>query len=148
MPNVAQVLKEEITRLARKEVRGSFDPLREQVRLLRKTVRAQQTTINRQERSLAKIVEQSGATTGANLLAPEAQTQAEGSRARITAASIRRHRHRLGLSQAQLGELVSVSTNSIVRWEQGSSRPRAQYRAALLRLRDLGVKDVRRMLVD
>ena len=44
--------------------------------------------------------------------------------------------------------LLSVSTNTIVRWEKGTSRPRSYHRTALTRLRDLGVRDVKRILHD
>ncbi len=143
MPNVGQILREEITRLARKEVRSSCDPLRKQVRSLRKTVKDQQQAIDKLEKSLAKVVALA-ADTSAKLYAPEEDT----SRARVTPASIRRHRHRLGLSQTELGELLDVSTNTIVRWEAGSSQPRPQHKTALSRLRDLGVREVGRMLEE
>lgn len=147
MPNVAQVLKEEISRLARKEIRASCDPLRKQVQSLRRTVRTQQETIDKLEKSLSKMVEMTGSDAGTSLYAP-AEERERGSRARVTPASIRRHRLRLGLSQAQLGGLLNVSTNTIVRWEQGSSKPRVQHRTALLRLRDLGVRDVKQILEE
>lgn len=147
MPNVAQVLKDEISRVARKEIRASCDPVRKQVQTLRRTVREQQAKIAKLEKSLAKMVAQTAPETGSALYAPE-DGQQEKSRARATPASIRRHRHRLGLSQAELGALLSVSTNTIVRWEQGTSTPRAQHRTALLRLRDMGVRDVRRILAE
>ena len=140
MPNVAQVLKEEITRLARREVRAACNPLRKQIRSLRETVKKQQEIIGRLERSLPKRADVSAVTSA--LFAPEE----EETRARATPTSIRRHRHRLGLSQAALGELLKVSTNSVANWESGASKPRPQHRMALLRLRDLGVRDVASML--
>ncbi len=147
MPNVAQVLKEEIGRLARKEIRAICDPLRQQVQTLRRTVRTQQETIDRLEKSLSKMVEMTATDAGTSLYAPEAEKE-EGSQARVTPASIRRHRHRLKMSQAELGRLLSVSTNTIVRWEQGSSKPRAQHRTALLRLRHMGIRDVKQVLAE
>jgi DNA-binding transcriptional regulator YiaG len=147
MPNVAQVLKEEIGRLARKEIRATCDPLRQQVQTLKRTVRTQQETIARLEKSLSKMVEMTGTDAGTSLYSPEAEKE-EGSRARVTPTSIRRHRHRLKMSQAELGRLLNVSTNTIVRWEQGSSKPRAQHRTALLRLRHMGIRDVKQILAE
>jgi len=143
MPNVAQVLREEITRLARKEVRTECDPLRKQVRTLRQTVKGQQETIAKLEKALGKMATLS-TDTSASLYAPEE----EETRARVTSASIKRHRNRLKLSQAELGTLLDVSTNTIVRWEAGTSKPRVQHRAALIKMRDLGRRDVTKMLED
>ena len=144
MPNVGQVIKDEVTRLARKEIRTSVEPLRKQVRSLRQTVRSQQEAIDRLQKSLKKMVDQSGSGAKTSLFAPEQ----EETRARVTPASVRRHRLRLNLSQAELADLLGVSTNTVVRWEAGSSAPRAQYRTALIRMRDLGVRDVGKMLED
>ena len=144
MPNVAQVLKEEVSRLSRKEIRAQCGPLRKQLQSLRKTVRDQQQQIETLEKALSKMVSQTAGEAGTSLYAP---TESDGSsRARVTPASIRRHRLRLNLSQAELAHLLSVSTNTIVRWEQGSSAPRAQHRTALLRVRDMGRRDVTRIL--
>ncbi len=147
MPNMAQAFKEEITRLSRKEIRNVCDPLRKQVQTLRRTVRDQQTTINRLERSLAKMVAQTATDTGTALYSPPGGEE-EGTRARVTPASIKRHRLRLNLSQAELGEILSVSTNTIVRWEKGMSSPRAHHRTALLRVREMGRRDVNRILEE
>ena len=147
MPNVAQVLKEEISRLARKEIRAACDPLRKQVQSLKRTVRSQQDTIATLEKSLSKMVDMTAPDSGTSLYAPT-EKQEQGSRVRVSPASIRRHRHRLKLSQADLGRLLNVSTNTIVRWEQGSSRPRAQHRVALVRLRDLGIRRVNQILSE
>ena len=142
MPNVAQVLKEEISRLARKEVRAACDPLKKQVRSLRDRVKQEQAVVAKLERTLSKAAVQS-TDTRTSLYAPKEKE--EKSRARATPASIRRHRHRLGLSQADLGKLLGVSTNTVVRWEAGSSKPRAQHRDALLKLRKLGVRELKQI---
>ena len=140
MPNVGQVLRDEITRLARKEVRVHVEALRQQVRGLRETVKRQQAIMQKVEKALGKMVDQPSSR--ARLYAPAD----EATRARVTPASVRRHRLRLNLSQAELGQLLGVSTNSIVRWEAGRSHPRAQHRTALVRLRDVKARDVGKML--
>ena len=143
MPNVGQVFKEEISRVSRKEIRNVCDPLRKQVQTLRRTVRAQQASLEKLERALSKMVAQTATETGTALYAPGEE---ESTRARVTPASIKRHRLRLNLSQAELSELLSVSTNTIVRWEKGMSSPRSHHRIALLRVRDMGRRDVVRIL--
>ncbi|MFH1567636.1 MAG: helix-turn-helix domain-containing protein [Gemmatimonadota bacterium] len=144
MPNIGQVLRDEIMRLARKEVRAQVEALRQQVRGLRETVKGQQAILQKVEKALDKMVDQSSSGARASLYAPAPADEA--TRLRVTPASVRRHRLRLNLSQAELGQLLGVSTNSIVRWEAGTSHPRAQHRTALVRLRDLKARDVGRML--
>ncbi|MCH7891697.1 MAG: helix-turn-helix transcriptional regulator [Gemmatimonadetes bacterium] len=93
------------------------------------------------DKALAKMANLT-TSSSASLYTPEQ----EETRARVTPASIKRHRSRLKLSQAELGTLLDVSTNTIVRWEAGTSNPRVQHRAALIKLRDLGRRDVTKML--
>ena len=45
MPNIAQLLKDEVSRLARKEVRAASAPLQQQIRELKKTNRQQREAI-------------------------------------------------------------------------------------------------------
>ena len=143
MPNVAQVIKEEITRLARKEVRAAVNPLKKQVRVLRNTVKDQQAMVAKLEKAVHGMAGQV-ADPSPSLFAPEE----EPSRARVTPSSVRRHRLRLRLSQVELGGLLGVNATTIVRWEAGSSMPRVQHRTALIRLRELGVREVRSMLEE
>ena len=45
MPNVEQVLKAEIRRIARSEIKTQSEPLRKQIRALKEMVRKQRETI-------------------------------------------------------------------------------------------------------
>ena len=143
MPNLAVLLKDEIGRLARKEVRTSCGPLQDQLRDLKKTVRQQRDTISRLEKAIGQVK----ATSGAEkiLSAPDVGDSAQ---IRLSASSIKKHRKRLKLSQTELGKLLNVSTNTIVRWEAGTSKPRAAYRPGIAQLRTMGVREVKRMLGD
>ena len=139
MPNIALVLKGEIRRIARREVRLECDPLKSQVNELKKTVKEQKQTIKQLEKALAKLPDQS---------APAVLDSAAGkqSTARITASFIKRQRTRLKLSQRELGQLLRVSTNTIVRWEAGTSKPRATHQIHLADLPGLGIKTIRKIL--
>ena len=141
MPDVATVLKFEIQRLARKEVRAAVTPLLKQVREL-KRAQAQQkailSSLNRTVQALAK-----GIDTGE---APAQPAEEDVRRARISPASVRRQRKRLKLSQKQMADLLGVSTGSIVGWEAGKSSPRGKNRAAFLGVRDMGAQEAKRRL--
>ena len=144
MPNVAKVLKQEISRLARKEVRAGFTPLKEQIRDLKNLVAQQKKLIARLEERLTQL---DGQRAGNG----EKDGPAGGEkprRIRITPRSIKSQRARLHLSQAQLGLLLDVSTNTVVRWETGRTVPRPRHREELARLRTMGVRQVKKLLAE
>ena len=55
---------------------------------------------------------------------------------------------RLGLSQGEFAALLDISSNSISNWETGHSRPNAEMRAKLMAARQLGRRDVKRVLKE
>ncbi len=139
MPDVARVLKEEISRIARKEAKALMGPIAKQVRGLRRTVREQEKLIGELEARLAGKVgrEQQGQTEAGS---PEVGAEAS---IRIAPASIKSNRDRLGLSQKELGLLLGVSALTVSRWETGKAAPRVQNRLALGGMRKMGVRDAR-----
>ena len=66
--------------------------------------------------------------------------------ARLSARLIRKLRTRLGLSQAALGRLVGVTNAAVVAWERGRAKPSRERRKAVVALRGLGRRDVKRLL--
>lgn len=138
MPNIAEVLKQEITRLARKEVKAGCIPLKKQIGKLNETISKQKKDIIQLEKKLSQIAKEEK-----SVEAPAAEEQPK---ARITAASIKRQRARLKLSQAQFGKLLKVSTNTVVRWEADKSAPRARHKVEIAKLRKLGIREVKKLL--
>jgi len=67
---------------------------------------------------------------------------------RLSPLLIKKLRARLGISQGQLARLVGVSGPAVAFWEQGKSRPEGQNRAALVALRGVGRREVKRMLAE
>ncbi len=55
---------------------------------------------------------------------------------------MRKHRERLGLTQAEMAALLGVASQSIIRWEKGQSNPRGAGREAFAQLREMGVREV------
>lgn len=145
MPNIAQLLKDEISRLARKEVRAASAPLQQQIRELKKTNRQQREAIDALQRRVGQLQALASSPTGKILKAPAI---AEDRQIRLSGTSIKKHRKRLGLSQGELGQLLNVSTNTIVRWEQNKSKPREAYRAGIAQLRTMGVREVKKLLAS
>ena len=132
MPNVASLLKAEIIRLARKEVRGEVAAMR----------KASAT----HRRQLAALKRDVAALQGkAKALAKQAKRQAENpepaTKVRFQAKGLRSMRAKLGLSAADLATLIGVSQQSVYNWEREKSAPRASQVAAIAALRGVGKRE-------
>ena len=146
MPNIATLLREEISKIARKEVQ-------DQVRELKQTVREQRDAIARLEKQVgsakAKAATKSAAKPAAAKPAAKVRKAAAGDRRkqlRIAPDTIKKHRKRLKLSQAELGQLLNVSTNTVLRWEAGTSKPRRKHLPGLDQLRTIGMRELKKQL--
>ncbi len=141
MPDVAIVLKEEISRIARKEIRARVDPLKKQVIELRRRLRAAEATLLQLQKTTNKTANTVSRQSGA--IVPDVE---ETRQIRISPNSVKKLRTRLRLTQAQMAQLVDVSTNTVVRWEQGTSSPRGGSRAVIASMRSMGIKQVKKQL--
>lgn len=141
MGKVEEAVRSEIMRLVRRELRGVVLPLGREVRQLKRGLGRVSKSVARLERVAAAQVREAEASK-ARLEVPEE----EAKRARLSAGLIRKLRTRLGITQGQLAVLVGVSPGAVTQWEMGVISPRGQNRAALVALRRLGRREVRRML--
>ena len=141
MPNVAQVLKEEILRLARKEAKAQVSPLKKALARDRKVAAGLRKQIAAQNREIARL---------ASGLKRQAATRGESaldlSREKWRNDTVRSTRHRLGLTQKQFASLVGVSPVSVWGWEAGRTRPRQKQQAAVLEVRQLTGEEAARRL--
>jgi DNA-binding XRE family transcriptional regulator len=137
MPNIGAVLREEITRLARKESRSQVDPTRKAALQHRRDIAALKRQVAVLQRQLALVSRKL-------LSGPAALPAAKDSakRLRFVAKGLRAHRERLGLSQANLAKLLGVSAQSVYNWENEVSRPRAEQVARIAAMRGLGKREV------
>ncbi|HIG56110.1 MAG TPA: helix-turn-helix domain-containing protein [Candidatus Latescibacteria bacterium] len=143
MPNLVAVLSDEIRRLSRKEVRIACEPLQSQVRDLKKVMRKQRDTIARLEQQISQLKAVSAKPADKIIAADNIGTTRQ---IRLSPSSIKKHRKRLKISQSELSRLLNVSTNTVVRWEAGTSIPRDTYRPGLAQLRTMGIKEVKTLL--
>lgn len=145
MPNVAKVFREEMQRLARREVRAGLSALKRDNIRLKKSVadlRAQLAGLARASRDLQKTV--------APVVA-ERESQAtpdEAAKLRPTAKGVSALRQRLGLTQVQLGKLLGVSGQAVVLWEakEGRVKMRPSTLAALAAIQGIGKREAYRRL--
>ena len=136
MPNIATLLKNEISRVARKEQRGETSALKKALSSHRSDIAALKRRIQALEQGLRRL-SRAGARSAS---APQAE-DAPASSSRYSAKSLASQRRRLGLSAAECGLLVGTTAQSIYNWESGKVRPRARHLAAIAALRTLGKKD-------
>jgi DNA-binding transcriptional regulator YiaG len=140
MANIASILKEEVSRLARKEIRGQTAALRRASARYRKDIADMKRQVAELQRTVTRLEEQ---VRGG--VASEA-TDADAAGARFTAKGLRSQRKRLGLSAADYGKLVGVTGQTVYSWERQTSRPRKQQVATLASLRTLGKREARARL--
>ena len=154
MPNLAQALKEEITRLARKEVRKEVKPARSQVASQRgdiATLKREVAELRRQvaflEKQEKKRIEKGPMVLTVPAAAAAASDNSDGRTGpRFQARGLRSHREKLGLSAADYGKLIGVTGQTIYAWEQEKSKPRKAQIAKLAEVRSLGKREALRRI--
>ncbi len=140
MPNIGTVLKDEISRLSRREIRKQVQPTRKASATFRReiaTLKRQVQALQRQARELAK---QQGPIVDA--ATPSTSTRP----LRFVAKGLRTLRSRLGLSAPELARLVGVSDQTVYNWELKKTVPRKEQLSKLARIRSLGKREARRRL--
>ena len=141
MGKVETALREEIARLARKEVRKATGPLKKELVRLKKRVVELAAKVSASDRQTGLLVrERRRKKLGADVN----EEQVEG--VRMSAGLIKKLRKKLGISQAQLAALVGVSSPAVAAWEQGRSRPAGDNLKAVVALRGYGKREIRTLL--
>ena len=135
MPNIGAVLREEISRLSRRESRNQVDATRKTTAQHRRDIAALKRQVAQLQRQVTQL---SHKVLGAPL---SVSSDATPKRVRFAARGLRSQRNRLGLSQADLGMLLGVSAQSIYNWESESAYPRDEQLAKLVALRDIGKRE-------
>jgi len=132
MPNLAVTFKQEITRLARREIRSQTQGLRKASAQFRRDIAGLKRATSKLQSEVARLERQVG-----NGAAPKI-AEAEPTRIRYSAKSVVAQRSGLGISAADFGKLVGVTAHTIYKWEHGTSRPRKAQLAAFAAIRGLG----------
>lgn len=135
MPNIASVLKSEISRVARKEVRGETLGLKKAVSAYRAEIAALKRRTQALEQELRHLSRASAKR------APVAANEVSSHTLRFSAKGLASQRQRLALSANDCGLLVGASGQSIYKWEDGKARPRAKHLPAIAALRTLGKRE-------
>jgi DNA-binding transcriptional regulator YiaG len=140
MPNIAKLLKDEIQRIAHKEIKVSASELHKNNVSMKRTLaelRKELAAMKIQVRQLIKI---QGKQQKAE---PEVATEGAAEKLRFSAKGIRALRRKLKLSQADFAKLVGVSSLAVYQWErkEGKLALRQTTRTKLAEIRGLGRKE-------
>ncbi len=146
MPNVAEVLKGEIVRISRKEVKSAIEGLEKSNHNLRKTV----IDLKKRVASLEKENKLLTKETRNRKPEPPEEGHGNGRKGRFTAKGIRSLRSKLHLTQADFARLVGASPQSIHLWEskEGPLNLRDKTKESILSIKGLGAKEAREELEE
>lgn len=141
MPNIANALKAEISRLARKELRSETGSSKKAIVAYRHDIAELKRRMQSLEREVARL---SHASTEVTYSPMESSAQ----NLRFRADGFAQHRKRLGLSAREIGILVGASPLSVYKWESGRTHPREKHLTAIAELRKMGKREAARRLAE
>jgi DNA-binding transcriptional regulator YiaG len=140
MANFASLLKSEISRIARKEIKAETQALKKASAQYRSDIAALKRRLLEQERQIAKLRKSKPKV---------AAEQADGStQLRFRADGFATLRKKLGLSAADMGKLLGVSLQTVYHWEKGQSKPRTSQLQAIAAVRKLGKRGAAARLAE
>ena len=137
--NIGTAIKDEITRLSRKESRRQVDPTRKSTVQIRREVTTLKRQVAQLERQVATLLRKVGGTMAA-------KADAAAKPPRFSAKGLQAQRARVAFSASDFGKLLGVSAQSIYNWETEKARPRAEQIAKLAALRGLGKRQLSQRL--
>ncbi|MFC1590957.1 hypothetical protein ACFL43_00365 [Thermodesulfobacteriota bacterium] len=146
MPNIATVLKDEIQRLARKEIKQAITPLIKSNSSLKKTISEHRRRIAALEKENKSLISQQ------SKIQKQTQTEIpdlETGDIWIYAKGLKSLRKRLGISQAALGKLTGASMQAVTLWEKKTGRIKIrnpEVRSALAELKSMKKTEVQERL--
>ena len=143
MPNIALIFKNEIMRLARKEVKRATGSIYASVKDVKQQNSALKKRVAELERQLMVLQGKTAAAFGT-----PAAAESETPHTRLGASSIRKLRSRLNLNRHDMALLLDVNQNSIFLWEQAKAKPRAATRAKIIALRTMKKNAVAALLIE
>jgi DNA-binding transcriptional regulator YiaG len=137
VPNVMGVLRSEIRRLARKEMKEAVRELKRQVAAIRRRLASTKKRMTDVERTARRAVSPRGAT------AAREDSRDDGTQVRFSPRWVKVHRAKLGMSRRVYAKLVGVSPQTILLWESGKARPRRSALATWRSIRGKGIRELK-----
>jgi DNA-binding transcriptional regulator YiaG len=146
MPNIAQVLKAEIARISRREIKDSLNRVHDSILTLRKAVselkkkNAVLESENKQLLSFQKIIQKQMPQEGPEI----------AEKVRISSKGVRKLRTKLGLSQNSFASLLGVTSQAVFAMEkkEGRIKLRPATLSNLLNVRKMGKREAKKRLKE
>jgi DNA-binding transcriptional regulator YiaG len=135
MPNIANLLKDEISRIARRELRSGTESTQKAVASYRHQIAELKRRVTALEREVGRLRK------GQTPATAQADTAEQRTALRFRPAGFKAHRERLGLSAREVGLLIDASALSVYKWENGQARPRSKHLEAIAALRKMGKRE-------
>ncbi len=141
MPNLQSVLRQEIQRLARREVRSELEATKKAVAQHRREI----AELKRRNAALERTVSYLQSRESKRLKArPSRAKPPQGTR--FSVRSLQAQRRTSGLSQEDYASLVGVSISTLYNWQSGSTKPSGKHLARLVSLRGIGMREAKNRL--
>ncbi len=140
MQNLVHALRNEITRLAKKETKGQTTALRAASARYRREI----AELKRVTKDLEKRLVHMEKEERKRAKQPSSPELAEGTR--FSPTGLKSHRAKLGLSVADYALLAGVGRQIMYKYESGQTKPRKDQIAKFVAVRDLGQREARRRL--
>ena len=143
MGKVGSIIKSEIIRLAKRELRQVSIPLGRDVRSLKNTVSQLRKSVLVLERFVAQRQKESSKREIRLEASPE-----ELKKSRFSPRLIQSLRKKLRITQKELAVLAGVTVGAVHQWEMGKFQPKTVKKARLVALRKLTRSDVKKLLEE
>jgi DNA-binding transcriptional regulator YiaG len=143
MVKMESLIKLEIVRLAKREIRKISVPLKRDVLSLKKVVS--------QIRGSVQALESFASAQKKELVKRETRLEGSPEEVKISRFSprlFRSLRKHLGITQKELSILCGVTVGAVQSWESGKFRPKDEKRRILVALRKLGRGNVKKLLQE
>ena len=145
MPNIGSMLKQEIARLSRRELRGEMQATKKASTQYRHHIAALRRQLGALERQVATLQRRVGSGHRAEATA---SSEDGAPKLRFAANRLRAQRAKHGLTAGEYAKLLGVSEQTIYNWEHGTHRPGRDRLAVIAELRGLGKRAVQARLEE
>ena len=147
MSTIADALKQEIARVARKELKGEIAALRKLTSAHRSEIAALKREVKALTSAVKGLHKGSRRRVAASSSEPKVTAaKRSGARFEFNAEQLAAHRAEFGLTQAQMARLIGASSLSVYKWESGKVQPRAAQKEQIAAALKLGKRAVKARL--